>query len=200
MPTTIPTALTMPATAVACLLPSPSLSILGFLEFVLPSPVISSKTHTPPSTYFSFDQPNIEDIQVIKAIPIPPSDVIDMLLCNAATLTSTVYSVQCAHLVNPMVTSYRLPLWIISYWLEVSHLHDIIQPPWITVEQILKQRSHSWRKANANNSHELVQQAYIMLGSLPWSGDTLGFETREKIHHLTAYMTHKWLSDVHETQ
>ena len=203
MPTTIPTVLTMPATAVACLLPSPSLSILGFLEFVLPpptGPIIPSKNHAPPSAYFSFDQPNIEDIQVIKAIPVPPPDVIDTLLCHAATLTSTVYSVQCIHLIHPMATSYRLPLWIISYWLEVSHLRDTIRPPWVTVEQILKQRGHSWRKADAKNDHELVQQAYMMLGSLSWTGYTLGFKTHEKIHYLSTYMTHEWLSDVHEMQ
>jgi hypothetical protein len=186
----IPTALIIPAHAVACLLPDPSLSILGFLEYLFPPPIIFSKPRSPPSAYLSSDQPNIEDIQKIKTIPIPPSDIINMLLQHTVTslMAVPVHSVRCAHLVDAAM-SYHLPLWVIAYWLEVSYLHNTIRPPWINAEQILKQRSCSWRKANPRGSQDLVEQAYTMLGSLPWSGFVLGFETREKINHLTAYMT-----------
>ena len=64
----IPTAFTIPAHATAYLLPDPSLSILGFLKFLFPPPVILSKPRPPLSAYFSADQPNIEDIQMIKTI------------------------------------------------------------------------------------------------------------------------------------
>ncbi|KAF8120184.1 hypothetical protein EV363DRAFT_1148160, partial [Boletus edulis] len=49
-------------------------------------------------------------------------------------------------------------------------------------------------------SHHLVEQAYTMLGLLPWSGFVHGFENHETITHLGAYMTQEWLSDVHEAQ
>ena len=124
-----------------------------------------------------------------------------MLLQHAVTSLAAVpvHLVRCAHL-NDVATSYHLPLWVIAYWLEVSYLHNTIRPPWINAEQVLTQRSRSWRKANPKRSQDLIDQAYTMLGSLPWSGFVLGFETHEKINHLTAYMTQEWLSDVHEMQ
>ncbi|KAG6372796.1 hypothetical protein JVT61DRAFT_7201 [Boletus reticuloceps] len=203
----IPTVLTMPAHAIVGLLPNPSLLILGFLEFLILLSVIlfNSKPRSPSSTYFSSEQPNVEDIQIIKTISILPSDVINMLLRYAATPTSLtavpIHSVTCAHLTIDFATSYHLPLWIIVYWFEISHLHDTIRPPWVNAEQVLKQWSCLWRKAsNPKGSQDLLQQAYMMLGSLPWSGFVLGFKTHEKINHLAAYMTQKWLSDVHEMQ
>ncbi|KAG6380266.1 hypothetical protein JVT61DRAFT_8358 [Boletus reticuloceps] len=128
-----------------------------------------------------------------------------MLLRYAATPTSLIavpiHSVTCAHLAIDFATSYHLPLWIISYWFKVSHLHNTIWPPWVNAEQVLKQLSCLWRKAsNPKGSQDLLQQAYMLLGSLPWSGFVLGFETHEKINHLAAYMTQEWLSDVHEMQ
>ena len=56
MPTGLPTALAIPATAAAALLPDPSLSILQLLEFLLSSTStinqLGAKLDSCPSTYF----------------------------------------------------------------------------------------------------------------------------------------------------
>lgn len=91
MPTAsgLPTALTIPATAAAALLPDPNLSILQLLEFPLaPASTINiTKLNLCPSTYFSSDQPNVDDFQTIKMIPIAPVDIIGALLTHAAGLS-----------------------------------------------------------------------------------------------------------------
>lgn len=141
----------------------------------------------------------------MKTIPIPSSNAINTLLHHATTVdvestsTPAVQSVQCAHLINPMAVAYCLLLWVISYWAEVSCLHAIRQS-WIDAERSLEWQSQSWRKVKGPDSQNLVQQAYMMLGILPWIGFILGSEIHEKIDHLATYMMQEWLSDVHGTQ
>lgn len=206
MPTFLPTALIMPATAVGALLPNPTLSILQFLEFPLPpNPVTLLKLHLLPSDYFSSEQPNVEDLRVIKTIPLPPADVVSTLLPYIATLvqhtetTDSKLSVLCAH-TDGIATAQCLPLWTITYWTKALHLKNTIQQPWIDAERVLQHRIQFKKGISSPGNHHLVEQTYVMLGLLPWSGFVLGFENHEKITHLMAYMTQEWLSDVHEAQ
>jgi hypothetical protein len=199
----------MPATAVAALLPNPTLSILNFLEFPLPpSPAAISKPHLlpPASAYFSSEQPNIEDPQTIRMIPLSPSEIVSSLLPHVTVLlaehtksTNLKLSVICAH-IDSITTARRLPLWTITYWTEVLHLQTTIRRPWADTERVLQHRSQFKKRVNNQDSRNLIEQAYTMLGLLQWSGFVLGFENRETITHLTAYMTQEWLSDIHEIQ
>ncbi|KIK80131.1 hypothetical protein PAXRUDRAFT_159494 [Paxillus rubicundulus Ve08.2h10] len=93
---------------------------------------------------------------------------------------------------------YRLPTWEITYWAEICHLHKI-RLTWAEAKSTLQSRCQSWQKPD-HDSHELIQQAYMMLRALPWSGFIHGFTTHEEIHHLAAYMTQEWLSDTHQMQ
>ncbi|KAH0834859.1 hypothetical protein J3R83DRAFT_10486 [Lanmaoa asiatica] len=194
---TVTLELKLPVNAITCLLPKSMLSILDFLKFPLPPPVILSKPYPSPSAYFSSDEPNIQDIQKISSIPTPPPDVVNTLLSHWHTVESTISSVQCAHLmdINP---TYRLPTWVVTYWAEIYHLHKT-QLTWAVAESALQSRSQSWQKPD-RESHELIQQVYMTLKTLPWSGFIHGFTTQETIHHLAAYMTQEWLSDTHEIQ
>ena len=92
MPTSSPlTVLTLPATVAAALLPDPNLSVLQLLEFPLsPASTINlTKLNLCPSAYFSSDQLNVDDLDIIKMIPVPPVDTIDVLLAHAAMLHIT---------------------------------------------------------------------------------------------------------------
>ncbi|KAG1730654.1 uncharacterized protein EDB91DRAFT_1006336, partial [Suillus paluster] len=191
--------LQLPSTAITELLPDPSLSIIAFLKF--PLPVISKiDCNISVEAYFSHDQPNVEDLNKIKSIPLPPSSLLEKLLDQGlrAALEQQKVSVQCPH--TPIDSKTCLPLWVITYWAEVLHLRRNCCQHWIEAEHILESRSCSWKAAYRQDTHDLIKQVYNLLGSLPWSGNVLGFENQVAMHHLTIYITHDWLFDVHENQ
>jgi hypothetical protein len=45
-----------------------------------------------------------------------------------------------------------------------------------------------------------VDKTYLVLSNLPWFGNIQGFDNEEPISTLARYVTHKWLTDVHENQ
>jgi hypothetical protein len=175
MPTSSPPiALIIPATVAAALLPDPNLSVLQLLEFPLsPASTINlTKLNLCPSTYFSSDQPNVDDLQTIKMIPVPHVDIIDVLLIHAAVLSpqaESTNSIQCAHIVNmPVTTPYCRPLWSITYWAEASHLRNTVCQPWMAAERVLQSQTRFRKGANGNDhTRSLVHKSYMMLGMLP---------------------------------
>jgi len=111
--------------------------------------------------------------------------------CKAATASGHL-SVACPHaLLSP---DEHVPLWIITYWTEVISLRAT-REPWVQAEEALRKRKRGWKK-----SKPLIDEAYLALSTLQWSGNIRGFDNEELINNLARYCTHQWLTDTHENQ
>jgi hypothetical protein len=184
--------LEIPSAAQKILFPNPSLSILQFLQF--PLPIISApSTEHAAASFFDNEAPTTYDISLISKIPTPHPTVVTELarVCKAA-ITSGSSSVSCPH--AALAPTNRLPLWILTYWTEVISLRAA-RAPWVRAEESLQKRNRGWKK-----SKSLIDEAYLALSTLPWSGNIQGFSNEEPISTLARYATHEWLTDVHENQ
>lgn len=87
----------IPADVQSKIFPDASLSVLEFLQF--PIPIISAAaTRQETSKFFSKHDPNIQAIEDIQKIPVPPVKVVTELVdaCKKAVLSGA-KSVSCAH-------------------------------------------------------------------------------------------------------
>jgi hypothetical protein len=173
------------------------LSVLEFLKFRLP--IISSLKILAPAKFFSKLNPTITQTNLLRGIAVPSDKTLaDLGEACRATISSGVASVQCPHVAaNP---ERRLPLWVIPYWTEASNLQKTHRSPWAEAEDCLRQRQQRWKGTNAVATHQLIDQVYDSLGSLPWSGNIKGFSKPEPIYKLATYATRQWLSTIHENQ
>jgi hypothetical protein len=46
----------------------------------------------------------------------------------------------------------------------------------------------------------LIDETYLALSTIWWSGDIQGFYNDEPINNLAQYATHQWFSNIHENQ
>jgi hypothetical protein len=79
LPTKISYQLQLPSIAINEHLSDPFLSIITFLKFPLPM-ILEINSNIPVKAYFSHDQLNVEDLNKIKSIPLPPSSLLEKLL------------------------------------------------------------------------------------------------------------------------
>jgi hypothetical protein len=176
------------------LLPEPHLSILHFLEFPLPG--ITLKTKHRASAFFSEKDPTTNNLSLLSKIPMPSREVLETLhtTCEDA-ITNGAASVDCSHVV--MHPTLRLPLWIITYWTKVFGLHET-RAPWVLAEEALQKR----QRASMKNSEtrELLDDVFLALSTLEWSGNTKGCGYDEPINVLAAFATRQWLTTTHENQ
>jgi hypothetical protein len=189
--------LRIPKNAADQLLPSPSLSLLEFLEFRLP--IISSSKVLAPAKFFSDLDPAIMGTDLPQGIVVPSDETVVALAeaCKSA-IKSGAKSVLSPHIQsNP---DNRLPLWTITYWTEVSSLRKTWRTPWIEAEDYLSTRQQRWKGKGATASHQIINNVYDALSSISWAGNVRGFSNEEPLYTLATYATHHWLSDVHENQ
>lgn len=184
--------LEIPADLQKVLLPTPALSVTQFLQFPLPS-VSPSPTVYPPSAFFSQHAPTTDDVSLISKLPVPSIPTIQGLhqACKSTFLSENA-SFLCPH--APLASGLRVPLWTITYWTEVIDLRKT-REPWVRAEAALRKR-----KKGSRHSSSLIDEAYLALSTLQWSGNIQGFDNEEPINHLARYATHQWLSDIHENQ
>ena len=185
-------ALEIPPAIQKVLLPNPTLSVAQFLQFPLPPISPFSEGHLP-AAFFSCHGPTVDDSCLISKIPVPTAERVEELheaWKSAASMGWT--SVVCPH--TAMASGMCVPLWIITYWTEVINL-CIMREPWVRAETALRKRKKSHK-----NSGALIDQTYLALSTLQWSGDIQGFDNAEPMNHLARYATHQWLTDVHENQ
>jgi hypothetical protein len=188
--------LNIPPEVLQHILPSQKLSINQFLAFKIPPPArVPAKLQAaqisiaaePPKT-------GMEEIYTILSAPVPlPVVVKDLLDCITSsspvnpTAKSITYNLDSVGIKN-------LPLWVITYWNEVHHLHEDRQC-WISVNQTLQDLC-----VRGADIHELVGRVYAVLDRLPWFGSVHGFSQPCNIVDLHQYATSNWLRTVHEDQ
>jgi hypothetical protein len=177
------------------LLPSPKLSVAEFLQFPLPS---QTQIHPPDiSLYWCDAEPNMTHIGLhdLKDLPIPSSIVLGKLVKQPNQLEQSC-SICYSHL--PLSSRHsRFPLWILTYWVEVSRLRQHVRQPWASAELYLTVQRKRWK---LENIRKLCDAAHTALLNLQWAGNVCGFEEPEPRTKLAAYLSQKWLSTSHIDQ
>ncbi len=173
-------------------LPANKLSVLDLLNHSF-LPIIQSFNATDLSSFLSPLPPTTTTVTEIQVIPIPPISVVKQLSSKLA-LTSA-KSIICIH--APGSSNMRIPLWVITYWLETIRIKPIKQK-WVAAEE--KLQSLKKRRDRMDETLALIKRVYDMLGCLSWNEDISGFSTKMSTHYLSTYLTTDWLSDLHESQ
>jgi hypothetical protein len=189
----------IPDAAQQVLLPKPHLSILQLLKFPLPG--IAVQTTHQASAFFSHKDPTTGpgNLSLLSKILIPGKEVVKALhAASKDAFTNGAKSIDCPHvMVHPTGLTPRLPLWAIAYWTEVLSLHET-RAPWVLAEEALQKR---WRESvKKPETQQLLDDIYLALSMLEWSGSIKGCGEEESIGVLAAYATRQWLTTIHENQ
>jgi len=132
-------------------------------------------------------QPNPDHL---CAIPTPPLAIVNKLI-KAPELSES----QLIH--TPELTTHRLPLWIISYWIQVFHLRPL-KKKWLDAEEALHKQEHG--KGHTIETKGLINCVYNALACISWAGNINRFSASISTDHLATYLTKDWFSDEHENQ
>jgi len=191
MPTEKPLDMDIPPDIVSKLLLDARFSIFAMLNFEFPPIFDDTSIEQWPDEYFNEDSPSSTDIRKIAQLPIPPTSVIGAII---AAVKSNGYalkakSVNYAHTPDEQQT---YPLWVISYWEGVLHLHDA-HHMWSSALESLKR---------SVTDEEVLQKSCEALDNLPWSGKIQGFPSNStgSTTILSCYFTAQWLSEEHINQ
>jgi hypothetical protein len=175
------------------IIPNPNLSVLDIQKFPLPELAISKSPSEQIQKLLSCLTPNITDIKEIIVLPTP-SEVLLKNLLKCPEIGQS-QSFICEHLHGRK--GLRVPLWTISYWLEVLKIRSI-KLLWASAQRNLDflQKEHPL----TNNIMDLIKQVSSVLSNLSWKDKIKGFAAKLPPEHLTSYLTRKWLTDEHENQ
>jgi hypothetical protein len=176
------------------ILPDKDLSVLDILKFHLPAAARSingSFNHS--QKFLSTLTPMVTNIEEIRTIPTPPLDVLNELVKLPELLSSQ--SVLCLH--APGFVTERLPMWTLSYWVQVFHLRPL-KKKWLDAEESLQKQGHS--KQRTDDTQALVSQVQNTLACISWAADIKGFSASISTVHLATYLTQEWFTDEHENQ
>lgn len=176
------------------ILPDKDLSVLDILKFRLPAAARSNNgSFNHSQKFLSTLTPTLTNIEEIRTIPTPPLAVLDELVKAPELLSSQ--SVLCLH--APGFVMERLPMWTLSYWVQVFHLRPL-KNKWLDAEESLQKQGHS--KQRTDDTKGLVSQVQNALACISWAGDIKGFSASISTIHLTTYLTREWFTDEHENQ
>ena len=100
----------------------------------------------------------------------------------------------CPHAVG--LPGERLPIWILDYWNQVTHIRPL-KVKWGTTEDNLQIQRHN---TATQDTKSLIIQVYNMLACLAWSVDIKGFWASITTDYLAPYFTKEWFSDEQENQ
>jgi hypothetical protein len=183
--------LKIPPEVLQHILPSENLSVTDFLSFKMPPPSGRSPSTQAAQIFVVPEPPQTPDINQIISAPVPVASVVeDLLECiqaSFATAGSVAYNLESNR-------KAKFPLWIMTYWNEVHHLHEDRQY-WTLAEQTL-QELHLQRAG----AQELSDKVHAAFSQLPRSGPVCGFSEDSDVIELHQYVTSKWLKTVHENQ
>ena len=176
------------------ILPDKDLSILDILKFPLPAVARSiTGPYNQVQNFLSHLIPTVTSIDKIQAIPTPPLAVLDELVRSPELSVSQ--SVLCSHTHGS--SRERLPMWILSYWVEVFQLRPL-KKKWLDADESLqKQENH---KQHTDDTKVMIKQVYNALACISWASNIQGFSASITTDHLATYLTRDWFSDEHENQ
>ena len=183
----------IPVAVLQHIFPSQTLSIFDFISFKSPSPIPVPQLEAG-DIYLSDAEPNVSDDEIHPLLfmtPPPPSIIQDLISCLHSVSPSTGRSV--AHNVSSAKIK-RYPLWVLTYWTEKNHVRGQKQQ-WTQAQKTL-QKLHQ----QGGNIRALVDDVYVTLKHLPWSGSIEVFGEGHDIGYLHTYATAQWLKSNHENE
>lgn len=192
-------AFTIPAELRQVLFPDPSASISTFLQFTFPLQARTKPGVQTTTQYWSLEAPTIalaHIVELIKTLTIPARSELQQIKRQVyrhydhGDALSVVY----AHLLE---TDGFLPLWVLTYWLEVSLLCQHVKEPWTHANLWLTKHTNMY---SAPEKRQQCQMARALLLELPWTGNTHGFSDSESITRFSQYLSDDWLATVHLNQ
>jgi hypothetical protein len=87
------------------------------------------------SAVFSQQDPTMHDLSLLSKVPIPSREVVQALHTTSKdAVANGAKSMDCPHVVTH--PTLRLPLWTITYWIEVLSLHETCAP-WLLADEAL---------------------------------------------------------------
>jgi len=96
--------LELPKYALAQIFPPKNLSALEFLSFKLPAIIVTTK-HVTIEVFFSKDQPSLSNAQLIQDLPIPLTQVLNMLSKSSSkAIENGAFSLKCVHITGDAST------------------------------------------------------------------------------------------------
>jgi hypothetical protein len=166
-------------------LPSPDLSVQGFLAFKLPrvsSEIISTKA----KLWFSHAHPSANYKHVLFARSLPSQESVEQLGCvvGQAWLDGTKSVVD--HQYND--GRDNLPLWTVAFWKEIIKL-DEMQHIWA--------KSLTWleHEAEWGPAQQETRSIQNLLELLPWNTKLKYCRGETTTFHLSRFLGIRWLSD-----
>ena len=182
------------------ILPHPRLSIADFLRFPLPNQLPDSNFQNFAS-FWSSEAPNVvwDDFQsdALPDLPIPSTSMISSLLDlypQHASSSSILYT----HIGDLHGQSdARYPLWILTYWMEVSRLQQHVKRLWLKAKSFLAKAQNDWAHPE---TRQLANSAQLALIQLPWAGEAHGFPDPEPVVLFAHYLSEGWLRTTHINQ
>ena len=186
-------------------LPRPTISVISLLRFSLPTIAAAVGDVDTPQFICTQQPATTDDPSIICKIPTPGPDSVRKLVEEVHRFTESNVpdiEVSIAPIHVPHKKRLQLPLWIVTYWMEVIRLRtkDGAYARWLQAEEWLHQRRQAWHPSVPKTTHRLVDQALTALATLPYSCPLSGFSNAELTSSLVTYTSHAWLSDVHENQ
>ena len=130
----------------------------------------------------------------MHSLPVPPAAMIQNLVSLAPKLKAK--SIWCSHIGS---TTKHYPLWIISFWFKVFHLHKV-HHAWVVALSAMQKCWNTGKHKLPEESAKLLDKATNAFSWLPWMGLLKGFEVAIPIHLLLVYATQAWLTNEHEDQ
>ena len=172
-------------------LPQSSLSVTELVSFKLPR-VSSEFISTKVISWFSTDEPTI-DYSILTTRPIPSREFLSKLndAAGQAWLNGAKSIVD--HRFNDGTD--RLPLWTVTFWMEVARCEEICSHWKDGVSWLERQESKAKRKGNT--LPETIKQACELLESLPWDQQMPYCNGMTSTAQLSKFLGTYWLSDDH---
>lgn len=167
-------------------LPAITLSVPRFIALNLPTPAATTQL-TRAESYVSGLQPTVDNVNEITLLLSPPDDILTTI--QQSMRSGIVKSILCPH--SPTADSQRYPLWLASFWFQLSAMRKI-QKKWITAIRNLE------LQMNQDPESIPLRRAFNALSHIPWTGQLQGFHDTIELEKLSTYFTQEWLSDDHE--
>ena len=174
------------------LFPAETFTVSQLLEFRFPVQRMFT-IFTQPDQYLSPDPIDCSQFDVTN-IPTPPTSVIETLshAIRTADKADKIQLIRCPHALTHSEKLY--PLWLLTYWLELTHIR-FIRERWNQAVQYLVKPNMKLR--NGGLSEEKPKEVCQEIQALPWDSLINGFDDQGQLFQLHTYCSQDWLSSVH---
>jgi hypothetical protein len=174
------------------LLPSLAISVHQMLKFTLPR---HGTKDLNVSAFFRKDMPNVSteiNITSLQHLTMPSVGLVRTLVdVRGQAWLDGYQSVVYAHLGEPVLGQTHYPLWVLTFWSEVTEHRLTIRVPWLKSSDWLRDQM---KQKKSMTLKRLAEDANVILTDLPWGVSKCGLSDAEPIHMMHRYLGTSWTS------